>query len=182
MIVDPVLAIIKAYRLRGDMEGLKRASSSRFDSCMTAQAKKVLWENCQVDLKATGWVHQSRRDSEKRSQVCADLDDLFAAFEKLDDADKLPSFYCEAVDLIKLHPIAVDPLTELVRSNHASLQEIDVKLASLKEEFSSAYSLSSDNLRSYNLSWVQLLLSHPLYLPPLCSVTLNPCQLLPGQI
>ena len=46
---EPVLAFIKAFRLRGDMNALKQAALSRFSIPMLASAKKALWESCSDD-------------------------------------------------------------------------------------------------------------------------------------
>ena len=43
-IIDPVLAFIKAYRLRGDCSGLKQAVCSAFDASSLSTAQKLLWE------------------------------------------------------------------------------------------------------------------------------------------
>ncbi len=43
MLVDPVLAFIKAYRLRGSIESLKSSALSKFDDVLMCKAKKALW-------------------------------------------------------------------------------------------------------------------------------------------
>jgi len=46
---------------------------------------------------------------------------------KLEEADKIPQIFCEPTDLIKLPPIAADPISDLVLGNKACLQEIEVR-------------------------------------------------------
>ena len=112
MIIDPVLAFIKAFRLRGDRESLRLAACSRFDTVMVSAAKKKLWESCSSDLRESGLTFQLHRGSEKRTQVSADLDDLITCFDKLDDASKLLEMFCEANDIVNLPPITSDSVTE----------------------------------------------------------------------
>ena len=78
MLCDPVLAFIKAFRLRGSADNLKRAALSKFDSVLLCKAKKELWDSveCKSTLYDAGLSFRSRRVSEKRSQAMADLEDL----------------------------------------------------------------------------------------------------------
>ena len=115
MLRDPVLAFIKAYRLRGLSSNLKIAALSKFDSVVMSKAKKAWWESdCSNFLSTAGLSYQQRRGSEKPSQAAADLDDILVAFDKLDEIDKLPEIFCETVDLVLLPPIVADFCTELV--------------------------------------------------------------------
>ena len=76
-----------------------------------SKAKKALWDSdCSSLLTAAGLSYQQRRRSEKRSQAAADLDDIFVAFDKLDEIDKLPEIFCEAIDLVLL---VLEPLKSL---------------------------------------------------------------------
>ena len=106
-----VLAFIKAFRLRGDMNALKQTALSRFSIPMLSSAKKTLWETCGADLSSLDLPFTSRRSSEKRTQATADLEDILLVFSKLDEADKIPQIYCEAAELVKLPPIAADPIS-----------------------------------------------------------------------
>ena len=126
---EPVLAFIKAFRLRGDMTALKQAALSRFSIPMLFSAKKSLWEFCDADLSLLDVPFTPRRSSEKRTQAAADLEDILLAFSKLDEADKVPQIFCEATDLVKLPPIATDPISDLVRGNKACLHEIEGKIS-----------------------------------------------------
>ena len=88
MLCNPVLAFIKAFRLRGSVDSLKRAALSKFDSVLLCKAKRELWESdCSTILSDTSLSLRFRQDSEKRSQAAADLDDLLQAFDKLDELD-----------------------------------------------------------------------------------------------
>ena len=101
-LIDPVLAFIKAYRLKGDKLGLKQAVLSTFDPTSLRSSHKLLWDFCRDDLQQTGLTYYSRRGSEKRVLTDVLLADILVAFEKLDAADKLPTIFCEANDLIRL--------------------------------------------------------------------------------
>ena len=50
-LIDPVLAFIKAYRLRGDSAGLKQSVCSSFDSSALSSAHKHLWDYCSKELE-----------------------------------------------------------------------------------------------------------------------------------
>ena len=140
---EPVLAFIKAFRLRGDMNALKQAALSRFSIPMLASAKKALWESCSDDLSSLDLPFTPRRSSEKRTQAVADLEDILLAFSKLDEVDKIPLIYCEASDLVRLPPIAADPISELVIGNRACLQEIEAKISQLQDGLVSLNATSS---------------------------------------
>ena len=68
-------------------------------------------------------IEYGRRSSEKRPQAAADLEDILLAFSKLDEVDKIPQIYCEATELVKLPPIAADPISELVMGNSLCLKD-----------------------------------------------------------
>lgn len=134
MLCDPVLAFIKAYRLRGSAESLKHAALAKFDSALMCKAKKGLWgSECATSLTEAGLSFHPRRGSEKRTQAAADLDDILTAFEKLDELDKISEIFCEASDLVWLPPIVVDSCAALVQQNSASLETIKDKLDSLSD-------------------------------------------------
>ena len=148
MLCDPVLAFIKAFRLRGSSSNLKLAALSKFDSVVMCKAKKALWDSdCSSLLTVAGLSYQQRRGSEKRSQAAADLDDILVAFDKLDEIDKLPEIFCEAVDLVLLPPLVADSCTELVQRNSSVLEAIEHKLDSLSIEISN-FSSKMGNIES----------------------------------
>ena len=45
-VVNPVLAFLKAFRLRSDKESLKTRTCERFSSSSVSEAKKLLWDCC----------------------------------------------------------------------------------------------------------------------------------------
>lgn len=73
----------------------------------------------------------TRHSSEKRSQAAADLDDILQAFTKLDEVDKVPEIFCKATELVKLPPIATDPISELVTGNASSLKLNEDKISQI---------------------------------------------------
>ena len=102
---------------------------------MLAAAKKTLWDACTVDLSSLELPFIPRRSSEKRSQASADLEDILLAFNKIDEVDKIPQIYCEAAELVKLPPVVTDPISMLVSSNAACLNELDGKISQLQVDF-----------------------------------------------
>ena len=120
-----------------------------FDSVVMSKAKKALWDSdCSSLLTAAGLSYQQRRGSEKRSQDdAADLDDILVVFDKLNEFDKLPEIFCEAVDLVLLPPLVADSCTALVQHNSSVLEAIEHKLDSLTIEISN-FSSKMGNIES----------------------------------
>ena len=75
------------------------------------------------------------------------MDDILVAFDKLDEIDKLPEIFCEAVDLVLLPPIVADSCAELVQHNGSDLEAIELKLDSLRTEMSN-FSSKMGNIES----------------------------------
>ena len=48
----------------------------RFTSEAIVVAKRLLWDSCEHDLETAGLSFQVRRDSDQRSQLVANLDDI----------------------------------------------------------------------------------------------------------
>ena len=59
------------------------------------------------------------------------LADILIAFDKLDGADRLPSVYCEAHDLIKLPSLVLDPVSKKLDANSDSLESLNSKVQDL---------------------------------------------------
>ena len=142
-IVDTVLSFVKAYHLKGDTNSLKTKISERFSGASVCAAKKVLWESCADALRALNLPYQQRRDSDKRRQLTADVEDIIMAFDALDSNDSIPPIYCEASDLYKLPPISLDPLAEQVESNCQVLKDLKSVVERLESKFSSFSVMSS---------------------------------------
>ena len=133
-LIDPVLAFIKAYRLKGDKLGLKQAVLSAFDPTILARAHKNLWDFCKDNLVHLGLSYHARRSSEKRVVADVLIADILVAFEKLDADDRLPVIFCEANDLICLPTLAPDPVSQRLDLNSTILESLVKKV----QEFSSA--------------------------------------------
>ena len=136
-LVDPVLSFIKAFRLKGDNETLKNIVIERFSNAAVDSAKALLWENCDKCLLNAGLVFHNRRDSDRRSQLVANLNDLLQAFQCLDTTDQVPPIYCEAVDLLMLPPLALDPIAEQVKSNSLILKSLTSTIENLSQKLTS---------------------------------------------
>ena len=48
------------------------------------------------------------------------------------------TIYCEALELVRLPPIATNPISELIMANRACLQEIEAKISQLQDELASS--------------------------------------------
>ena len=123
-LVDPVLAFIKVYRLKGDLVGLKQSVCSRFDSSSLGSAHRRMWDFCGSDLDLLGFSYHSRRGSDKRQVTDVLLADIVAAFDKLDSVEKIPAIYCEANELIKLPTLKLDPVSEKLDKNTCTIQSL----------------------------------------------------------
>ena len=137
LLVDTALSFVKAYRLKGDKDSLRRIVAQRFSNDAVEVAKKLLWEFCKHDLEAAGLSYHARRDSDKRSQLVANLDDIMQAFDALDSSDLIPAIHCEASELLKLPPLSLDPVAEQVQSNSQALQVLISTVDSLENKLSS---------------------------------------------
>ena len=80
-VVDPVLSFIKAFRLKGDSDSLGRVVRDRFSSATVETAKRLLWDSCSQSLEVANLPFQVRRDSENRTLLTANLDDILVAFD-----------------------------------------------------------------------------------------------------
>ena len=133
-LVNSVLSFIKAFRLKGDVATLKRVVSERFSYAAVESAKKDLWSFCQEKLLAANLAFHARRDSDKRSQLSANLFDIIQAFDALDSTDSIPSIYCEANDLLFMPPLSLDPTAEQVHQNTEILQSLVAQVESLERK------------------------------------------------
>ena len=96
--------------------------NERFSLKEVEAGKSHLWEYCRGVLEANGLHFHVRRDSDRRSQLIANLDDLIQFFDVLDSVDKIPPIHCEASDLLRLPPLSLDPVAEQVNCNSQSLK------------------------------------------------------------
>ena len=135
-VVDPVLAFIKAFRLRGDTDSLRRVLKDRFSGAHVESAKRLLWDSCGQALDELNLTFHVRRDSENRSQLSANIDDIIVAFEALDSKDLIPPMFCEASDLFRLPPLSLDPVAEQVNLNSQSLNELTASVKDLESKLS----------------------------------------------
>ena len=122
LLVDTVLSFIAAYCLKGDTDSLKKIVVERFSNDDVEAAIRLLWDYCSSDLLAKGLVFHARRDSDRRSQLEAHLNDLLGAFSALDASDSILTICCEATSLFRIPPISLDPVAEQVHSNSQALR------------------------------------------------------------
>ena len=137
MLANAVLSFIKTFRLKGDNESLKGIVIERFSDVAVDTAKKLLWDVCKDQLVSAGLSFHSRRDSHKQSQLVANLEDILQAFQSLDSLNQVPSIYCEAVDLLQLPPLSLDPVAEQVKSNSLALKTLTSTIEDLSKKLTS---------------------------------------------
>ena len=148
LLVDTALSFIKAYRLKGDKDSLRRIVGERFSNDAVEVAKRLLWDSCKHNLEAAGLSYHTRRDSDRRSQLVTNLDDIMQAFDALDSSDLIPAIHCEATELLKLPPLSLDPVAEQVQSNSQALQTLISTVDCLEKKFSSFLSSSAAGVPS----------------------------------
>ena len=96
-----------------------------------------MWDCSKLDLEAKCFVFHVRRDSDKRSQLAANLDDILQMFDMLDYVARIPAIYCEASDLLRLPPLSLDPVGEQVQSNSQNLKSLTSAVERLENKLSS---------------------------------------------
>ena len=136
-LVDTVLSFIAAYRLKGDTDSLKKIVVERFSNDDVQVAKRLLWDSGGSYLLAKGLVFHARRDSDRRSQLVAHVDDILRAFNVLDSSDAIPTICCEASSLHRIPPLSLDPVAEQVHSNSQALQALSSVIEGLDKKLSS---------------------------------------------
>ena len=151
-IVNQVLAFLKAFRLRGDKDSLKSRTRECFSGSSVSDAKKLLWDCCSQFFVSLGLQYTSRRDSDNRSQLVADIEDLLYTFDILDSVDDIPLIFCEASDLFLLPPISPDPLAEQVEKNSQVLSELTSTVHSLEKRLLSCILTSHNTLEDSSIS------------------------------
>ena len=137
LLVDTALSFIKAFRFKGDVDSLRMAVTERFSPKEVEAAKSSLWDCSKLDLEAKSFVFHVRRDSDKRSQLAANLDDILQMFDMLDSVARIPAIYCEASDLLRLPPLSLDPVGEQVQSNSQNLKSLTSAVERLENKLSS---------------------------------------------
>ena len=147
LLVDVVLSFVKAYRLKSDKESLTSVVTERFSAKEVEVAKGSLREYCKVDLEAMDLVFHVRRDSDRRSQLAANLEDILQMFEALDSIEKSPHIHCEAFDLLRLPPLSLYPVAQQVQCNSQILKSLASVIEKLENKLSSF--IDSPKQRSY---------------------------------
>ena len=121
---NPVLAFIKAFRLKGDVTSLKQALSESFSLSEIVYALKMLWDHSQSELESAGFTYQQRRGSDKCPVGDMVVNDILSAFDKLDSSEHIPPIFCEAVDLIRLPPITTDLPAATVHESNLRIRDL----------------------------------------------------------
>ena len=174
-IVDTILSFVKAYRLKGDLNSLKTNISECFCGASVSAAIKLLWESCDDAFRALNLPYQQQRDSDKRKQLTADIQDLIMAFDALDSSHFISSIYCEASDLYKLPPISLDPLAEQVENNSQILRDLKCVVECPESKFSLMTSTSTSRDHSSDQQFVSNSYANSVtsFIPPAFTTSLS---------
>ena len=124
-----MLAFVKAFRLKGDNTSLKSALATQFDTGVLSSAIKALWDFSGSDLSSL--TYQSHRNADKQQLFESIFADLDSAFETLDADDVLPDIYCDAIDLLSLPALELDPVSKQLETNTKVFQSLCTSVESL---------------------------------------------------
>ena len=136
--------------------------SERFSSELVDKAKRSLWDFC--DNLLSSLPYQLRRDSDRRSQLAANTEDIFKAFDILKTTNSIPDIFCEASDLPRLPSLSLDPVGEQVHANTEALNILSSTVCSIEDKISSLLSLTTSLPRNSNqqsTSYAQMASIHP---------------------
>ena len=146
LLVDTALSFIKAYRLKGDKDSLRRIVGERFSNEV---AKQLLWDSCKHDPEAAGLLYHTHRDSD----VASLWQTWMILYRHLMlSSDLIPGIHCEATELLKLPPLSLDPVAEQVQSNSQALQTLISTADCLEKKFSLFLSPSAAGVLSTHTS------------------------------
>ena len=135
-ILSPCTASVSSPNAVFSLPIFERLVEDRFSSDSITEAKIQLWDVCKQKLDDSALHFQNRRDSDKRSKLTANLEDILQAFEVLDSSDSIPNIYCEASDLLRIPSLSLDPVSEQVQANTSSLKSLVSTVERLEKKLS----------------------------------------------
>ena len=152
----PILAFIKASRLRKDAATIKKVLIDSFRDVDLSEAMKNLWDFSQIKLASLDYDYHARRVTGKRPANVAVCEDLLLAFDKLDSAASLPPIYCEADQLLRIPSLSTgNAANEVVDKLHTEVSDITANLVSnrdrmneLEQQFSSSCAAMKETFHS----------------------------------
>ena len=133
-LVNPVLAFVMSYRIKGNSANLSSKLSAKCIAADIDDALKKLWPFCHDDLSGLGFTYHTRRSSDPLQLFNTVLGDLIVALDNLDVDNSLPPIYCEASDLLTLPSLDLDPVAKLVESNSIAVTRLAVTIEEMKSE------------------------------------------------
>ena len=124
LIVSPLLAFVKAH--------------NQLQLILTSPLSlMLLWDHCGDTLRHLSLTYHTRRSTDERDAFEVTLADILSAFNELDEDDKLPFFYCEALHLLNLPCLEPDPISKRLDTNHQAISCLVQKVNSLSAPFNS---------------------------------------------
>ena len=78
-----------------------------------------------------GFVYRSRRSTDKQQLFDSVFFYLIYAFDTLDGDDSLPDIYCEALDLLSLPALELDPVSKQLEANTKALRSLCTSIETL---------------------------------------------------
>ncbi len=135
-LVNPVLAFVKAFRLKGDRSHLSSLLIVKFSVTQLVNALKDLWFHCHADLIRLDFAYVARRSSDPGQLFNTVLSDMLTAFDKLDIDKSLPEIFCEAVDLVSLPTLDPDPVSKQLELNTCAVKNLTDTVSCLQSSSS----------------------------------------------
>ena len=127
----PILAFVKASRLKLDAAAIKKLLVDGFSAVDLSEAMKRLWDSTQTKLTSLDFVYHTRRDTEKRPANIVVCEDLLLAFDKLDSASSIPPIYCEADQLLRIPPISTDGAASLLSDTSSLVDKLNTDVSGI---------------------------------------------------
>lgn len=84
--------------------------------------KNVLWNYKNYTFnqsQSNRLYYHNWHDSDRRSQLEENFEDIIQALDCLDSQNLIPSVYCEATDLLNIPSLSLDPLSEQIATKFA---------------------------------------------------------------
>ena len=152
----PILAFIKASRLRWDAATIKNALIESFCDMDLSLALKLFWEFSKVKLSSLGFEYHARRDTGKRPAIGVICDVLLSAFEKLDSVAFIPPIYCEASQLLRIPSLTPGDSASVLSDTCSLVDRLHKEVSDITASLNSQHNRMEELKQHINTSCVKI--------------------------
>ncbi len=139
-LANPLLAFVKAFRLKGDSRRLSSLLAAKFTVAQLVNALKDLWSYCHADLVRPDFAYRSRRSTDPVQLLNTVFSGLMIAFDKLDLDSCFPVMFCKANNLLLLPTLDLHPVSKQLELNTSAVNSLtDTVLGLQSSPTSTAY-------------------------------------------